>query len=458
MAPPLNIYVIYTSEDTDVMLSLGQHLNQLKEFHTISIWQDDPILQGQYWIPRDETRLGETDIFLLLISDAFMHSEFIHQLEFKMVIDRYKEDKSVVIPIIVDNCPWDIDFSSEDYNFNFNELEVLPSGGKPIAEWKLSDQILEKITASVGSVISSMEHDHKQMKSENDSQESSISGVGVENIDQEASVENGNKDDHGDKESLRVAVKNHLQEEAEVDRSNNKRPHSAEPEIETTGEEVKISKDIPTSGVGRKAYGTIRNMNSRLKKSLLLLASVILFAFVGAWLLMNNTASSHEETPIFLDGENTKDEKLIDVNDSVSADSTEISTSIEEISLSRLAVGDPYDGGTIFSIDGDGKTGKVAHHKDAGPMPWKTAMNIHLQLGEGWRLPTLDELKLMRQTIGQGTSNSGQFTRELYWSSTLYDDYQAQLLRFSDGNASYHYNMENEDRIFMVRAVRDFSR
>ena len=141
MAPPLNIYVVYTSEDTEVMLSLGQHLNQLKEFHTISIWQDDPILLGQYWLPKDDTRLGETDIFLLLVSDALMHSEFIHQLEFKMVIDRYKEDKSVVLPIIVDNCPWDIDFRSEDYNFNFNELEVLPSGGKPIAEWKLSDQI-----------------------------------------------------------------------------------------------------------------------------------------------------------------------------------------------------------------------------------------------------------------------------------------------------------------------------
>ena len=64
----------------------------------------------------------------------------------------------------------------------------------------------------------------------------------------------------------------------------------------------------------------------------------------------------------------------------------------------------------------------------------------------------------MRQTIGQGASNSGQFAQELYWSATLYDDYQAQLLRFSDGNASYHYNMENEERSFMVRAVRDFSR
>ena len=458
MAPPLNIYVIYTSEDTDVMLGLVEHLNRLRELHDITIWHDDPINLGQYWIPKVETRLGETDIFLLFVSDAFMHSEFIHQLEFKLVIDRYKEDKSVVIPIIVDNCPWDIDFRSEDYNFNFNELEVLPSGGKPIAEWKLSDQILEKIAASVGSVISSMKYDHIQMKSENDSLEGSRSGIGVENSDQGASVENGNRDEDEDKESLRVAEKNHRQEEAEVDRSNNKRPHSAEPEIETTGKEVKISKNIPTNGVDRKAYGPIRNMNSGLKKGLLLLALVVLFAFVGTWFLKTTSASSQEETPIFLNDENTKEEILIEVNDSVGADRIEISTSIEEIPLSRLVVGDAYDGGTIFSIDGDGKTGKVAHQEDAGPMPWKTAVNIHLQLGEGWRLPTLDELKLMRQTIGQGGSNSAQFTRELYWSSTLYDDYQAQLLRFSDGNASYHYNMENEDRIFMVRAVRDFSR
>ncbi|MDB4293544.1 DUF1566 domain-containing protein, partial [Maribacter sp.] len=95
---------------------------------------------------------------------------------------------------------------------------------------------------------------------------------------------------------------------------------------------------------------------------------------------------------------------------------------------------------------------------DAGPMPWAEANAIQEQLGEGWRLPTLDELRLMYSTIGQGATNSAQFADELYWSATPYETYQARLLRFSDGNTSYHYNKGVANRKFLVRGVRDFSR
>ena len=126
-------------------------------------------------------------------------------------------------------------------------------------------------------------------------------------------------------------------------------------------------------------------------------------------------------------------------------------------SFSKLAIGDTYGGGIIFIIDQSGKTGKIAYSKDAGPMSWGKAMNIHEQLGEGWRLPTLDELGAMYRTIGQGaTNNSGQFADKLYWSATAYDTNQARLLRFSDGNTSYHYNKKVAHRKFQVRAVRDF--
>jgi hypothetical protein len=90
-------------------------------------------------------------------------------------------------------------------------------------------------------------------------------------------------------------------------------------------------------------------------------------------------------------------------------------------------------------------------------MSWQSAMKIDEQLGEGWRLPTFDELRIMHQTIGQGATNSGEFSGELYWSATAYDEYQARLVRFRDGNTSYHYNKNVEQRKFLVRAVRDFS-
>ena len=122
----------------------------------------------------------------------------------------------------------------------------------------------------------------------------------------------------------------------------------------------------------------------------------------------------------------------------------------------KLSIGENYEGGIVFEIDASGKSGKMAHKADAGPMPWTDANNIHEQLGAGWRLPTFFELSKMYRTIGQGADNSGHFADELYWSATPYDDYQARLLRFRDGNTSYHYNKSIEHRKFLVRAVRDF--
>jgi len=124
----------------------------------------------------------------------------------------------------------------------------------------------------------------------------------------------------------------------------------------------------------------------------------------------------------------------------------------------KLDIGDTYKGGVIFSVDSSNKTGKIAYVEDKGPMAWKDAMNIHEQLGEGWRLPELDELRLLYKTIGPGADNQGNFVAELYWSATPFDKHQARLVKFSDGNASYHYNSSGTHRKFRVRAIRDFKR
>ena len=80
------------------------------------------------------------------------------------------------------------------------------------------------------------------------------------------------------------------------------------------------------------------------------------------------------------------------------------------------------------------------------------------RLGEGWRLPSLEEMKVMYRTIGPGATNIGEFADELYWSATPYDEFQARLLRFGTGNSSYHYNSMGDYRKFRIRAVQDFKR
>ncbi len=151
----INIFTVYNMQDRDVMLYLLLHLKPLEKDFKISIWQNDAIYSGQQWKPQIASPLNRADIFLLLVSNDFMHSEFIKQDEFKMVIDRYKESKSLVIPILLDDCPWDTDFKFDDYNFNLNELHFFPEDGKPISDWNTADLAFKQVIGHVKREITS---------------------------------------------------------------------------------------------------------------------------------------------------------------------------------------------------------------------------------------------------------------------------------------------------------------
>ncbi len=187
------------------------------------------------------------------------------------------------------------------------------------------------------------------------------------------------------------------------------------------------------------------------KRRVVVIGSIAALAILALWIFSLSNEGSEEQTPGF------QDKNAITEDNSVTPTSESAAT-IQQNSPSNREIGETFEGGMIFTIVPSGRTGKVAYSKDLGPMSWKEAMNIHEQLGEGWRLPTMNELGTMRRNIGQGADNSGKFSDELYWSATPYDANQARLLRFGDGDTSFHFNNSLSTRRYLVRAVRDFSR
>lgn len=606
--------MIYTLADKDVMLHLLQYLNPLKEDLNVSIWHDDPINPGQPLKTYLESRIHHTDLFLLLVSDNFMNSQFITQNEFKAIIDRHKDNESKVIPILIDNCQWDVDLALGDYVFNLKELQVLPEGGNFIGERDSSDDVYKHVaegiktaTISFLGTVKLQESEKKTTKNTDEEQvaipfdeeveadkpteEGKPSREAVEAEEQnaqweeaevkrraevakrikeqaEASAKRRAEEDRlweeamaqrkakkeqkirdevaaaanrsveeedrmkKEAEAERIAEKksaaeaaalfetekeNRLKEKAEAKRSaekekmvkdeaeasrreteqENKFKETADPK-RSAEKEIRLKEEAEAKeraegekmlkGAGAISSQHVREKNStkdkhtkkgtaeatnrpkppveannntkeipekknlNIKKRVLVGSLIAALVVLGIWAFSFFNTGSKPPLPPEQKNSSTA------VKDSIVSSNNIVDSLNNAATFSELAVGDTYDGGIIFTMDPSGTTGKIAQLKDAGPMPWKDAMNIEAQLAEGWRLPTFEELEEMYQTIGQGADNSGEFADALYWSATDFDEYQARLLKFSNGNASYHYNKDFEHRKFLVRAIRNFSR
>lgn len=652
MGRKINIFVIYSLTDKDILPDLLRHLSPLVKSFNLAVWHDDPIIPGEPWQPFIESRLDYTDLFLLLVSDAFLNSSFIEQPEFKTIIDRFKANKSAVIPVIIEKCPWDRALKAKGFQFNLNKPEVLPDAGRPIADWDSAEEAYNTIVAGMKSVLTPLAATLKQQESGKGDKRKEAYSQREEQVrigfTEETETDRSEDQDSGNTEAIatkeedaglweeaeakrRAEVARRIREEAEasarrreeeerlweeglakrmaekekrireetaklvdsaaeeqrvreeaearkqieqenrrkedearkrIDAENRRKEAEARKQIEdenrkkeevarkriedenrrkeeearkriededrrkkeasrigagdekrrkeeadagikaekekkitaaaeamrVAGEKEKIKMEAASSGtIGEEAAipeikhrnipeaavktahppetpnirelpaeandeveGFLAGINPKLKKRVLGASLVALLIFLVIW-----------GFSLFSPGPDKPSDPLPDAKPAIDTDSIDSaeskSDSLDKVTaFSQLEVGDTIEGGIIFSIDRVANSGKIAQLKDAGPMPWTEAMKIHEQLGEGWRLPTSDELISMYRTIGQGAANSGQFADELYWSSTAFDDYQARLVRFRDGNTSYHYNKNAAHRQFLVRAVRDF--
>ena len=78
---------------------------------------------------------------------------------------------------------------------------------------------------------------------------------------------------------------------------------------------------------------------------------------------------------------------------------------------------------------------------------WVDANNSCINIGDGWRLPTIDELKILYKN----RESIGNFKWDSYWSSTKGNVVIAWRLNFGDGMV---YDRDNTDNTACVRAVR----
>lgn len=151
---PLKVFLSYSHNDLQLMRRLDVHLAPLKRIEKIESWNDRDILPGLDWDSTIRKQLNEADIILLLITADFVASEYIWEKELKFALEKMKQGKCRLIPILLQP----VDFSE----LPFAETQMIPSEEKgrgdllPITLWTNPEEGFAIVAKEIRRVINEM--------------------------------------------------------------------------------------------------------------------------------------------------------------------------------------------------------------------------------------------------------------------------------------------------------------
>src|SRR5579859_5387123 len=132
MQKSIAVFISYAHEDELFRRELEGHVSILKQQGLIAVWHDRKISGGKEWKREIDKYLQEADIILVLVSPAFIKSQYCYGIEMKQALERHQCGKARVIPIILRQTPWE--------GTPLGELQALPTDGRPVTDTSWFDQ------------------------------------------------------------------------------------------------------------------------------------------------------------------------------------------------------------------------------------------------------------------------------------------------------------------------------
>ncbi len=141
----LNVFFSYAHEDEALRDELDVHLALLRRSGQIDTWHDRKILPGGDWAGAIDDNLEAADVILLLVSPAFIDSDYCWDVELKRAMERHEAGEARVIPIILRPADW--------HDAPFGKLQALPREAKPITTWSNRDEAYLNVARGLRAVV-----------------------------------------------------------------------------------------------------------------------------------------------------------------------------------------------------------------------------------------------------------------------------------------------------------------
>lgn len=146
---PVEVFISYTHEDELLKDELIKHLSTMKRNGVISVWHDRMITPGREWEGQLDENLEKSDLILLLVSAAFIASDYCWDVEVKRAMERHEAGTARVVPVILKKT----DLKSVP----FSKLQSLPRDREPVTDpesWSSHDaawvNVVEGLYQTIG--------------------------------------------------------------------------------------------------------------------------------------------------------------------------------------------------------------------------------------------------------------------------------------------------------------------
>ncbi len=150
-AKPLLVFVSYAHADEALKKQLRTHLRAMERTNRITVWDDRNIEAGDDWEKSIRDKLAEADILLMLISAAFIDSDYCYGEEMAQALKRHLVNEAQLVPILIGPCLWEIlPFIAE------NHIQMIPRDGAPVAgtqHWSSLDSALKTVADELLQVV-----------------------------------------------------------------------------------------------------------------------------------------------------------------------------------------------------------------------------------------------------------------------------------------------------------------
>lgn len=141
----VNVFFSYAHKDEHLRDELAMHLSNLRRQKIISEWHDRRISAGTEWAGQIDQHLDSGRIILLLISPAFMSSDYCHDVEMLRAMERHENGEARVIPVILRPCDWK--------GAPFSKLQALPKDAVAVTLWGNQDEAFLNVVDGIRKAI-----------------------------------------------------------------------------------------------------------------------------------------------------------------------------------------------------------------------------------------------------------------------------------------------------------------